>query len=255
MRRSPQWATVHSTERLTPHMQRLRFGGLVDFPQNHEGANIKLLLAPPGQTEPDLASFPQGPNRPVVRTYTVRDFDSTSGLLTVDFALHAHGGGPAMAFALNARPGDKVGIAGPGQKKIDTTTADWFLFVADMSALPAAAAIIDILPAHATGFARFLITSDDDRQPMTPPAGLQIQWQIHANEQEPAQGVIAALATLPWPAGIPGIFVAGEGTLVQQVRRWLLDTQGLSRADIYASPYWRIGLSEDQHQLAKRQAR
>ncbi|EKE77869.1 siderophore-interacting protein [Gallaecimonas xiamenensis] len=253
-RPAPRLVEVHSSQRLTPNMQRLVLTGpaLLGFPEGQEGANLKLLLPRPGEAVPDLDSFPQGPNRPVVRTYTVRHYHKASNQLTIDFALHGEHGGPASRFALTAKPGDKVGIAGPGPLKLTDLDAEHFLFAADMSALPAAAGILESLPATAKGHAVFEITSPEDRYPIAAPAGIHIHWLCHPEPQQPSLGQLEAIRALPWPQGSLSIFVAGEGSAVRAIRRFLLDERDIARKAMYASPYWKIGLTEDQHQVQKK---
>ncbi|WP_192954854.1 siderophore-interacting protein [Gallaecimonas mangrovi] len=255
-RKPPRLITVHSSTRLTPNMQRVIFSGdnLNDFPEGQEGANFKLLLPQPGDALPDLNAFPAGEGKkPIVRTYTVRRYDAATQQLTVDFALHGDQHmGPASQFAVNAKAGDQVGIAGPGPKKLSTLDADWFLFAADMSAIPAAAAVIEELPQDAKGYAFFEIPSADDKQPIDAPAGLSITWLINPDAQNPSSQQLDAIKAIDWPSGRPSIFAAGEGNTVRALRRYFLDEHNIERKAMYASPYWKIGLTEDQHQVQKR---
>lgn len=255
-RPAPRLVEVHSSQRLTPHMQRVVLTGeaLKGFPVGQEGANLKLLLPHPGDALPDLAAFPHGAGkRPVVRTYTVRHYHQASNQLTIDFALHGEEHmGPASRFAVNAKPGDKVGIAGPGPKKLENLDAEWFLFAADMSAIPAAAGIIESLPRDAMGHAFFEITSKADRQPVMAPPGITLHWLVHGDAQQPSTQLVDAISRLDWPQSAPCVFVAGEGSAVRAIRRYLIDQHDIPRKGMYASAYWKIGLSEDEHQVQKR---
>ena len=92
--------TVHSTDNITPNMQRIVLTGeaLSDFPQHQESAYIKLLFTADGQP---LTTLPEEntekAEKPRMRSYTVRAFDHHNRLLTIDFVLHGHGDsqGPA----------------------------------------------------------------------------------------------------------------------------------------------------------------
>jgi NADPH-dependent ferric siderophore reductase len=70
--------------------------------------------------------------RPQVRTYTVRRLDLEAGTIDVDFMLNGdHGLG--SRWALNARPGDVIGVRGStGRRQPEVT---WYLLVGDETAL------------------------------------------------------------------------------------------------------------------------
>lgn len=106
-RPAPRILEVLRTESVTPNMKRVVLGGgdLSDFPKNHESANFKLLIPRPGQTEIPLPPFGDAPpeERPIVRTYTLRHFDSERGEVVVDFMMHADHG-PASGRTCHSRP-------------------------------------------------------------------------------------------------------------------------------------------------------
>jgi len=143
----PRLAVVKTTKRLTPNMLRVTFSGdaLLGFPVNAASANIKLLLPHADQDEQAYRDSLQGAGiKPVKRTYTVVEYREIENELDIDFALHADAG-PATRFAINAQPGDTVGIAGPSSPKLVDAAADWFLIAGDMTALPAIDANIKLL--------------------------------------------------------------------------------------------------------------
>lgn len=244
---------VIRTERLTPSMHRVTLGGedLADFPANMESGHIKLML--PGE-QMGLAAFRElfisGSKDLPRRTYTVRHHRPEARELDVDFVVH-EGGGPACSWALAAKPGDLVGVGGPGPVKKPVEGADWFLFGADMSAIPAAAAALEALPADAVGHAVFEITQDDDIQPMTVPEGIQVHWLVHDDPHSCSDQQLEFFRSIDWPNGVPGIFVAGESGAVAALRKYLIAERGLDKRVLYISAYWKIGLVEDQHQIEK----
>ena len=257
-RSPPRLLSVKRSYALTPHMQRVVLTGeqLLDFPVGQEGANVKLLIPQPGQQAPNLAAFrTQAEDRPIVRTYTVRQYRPEDNELDIDFAIHtdAEGrGGPACAWAINAQPGDMIGVAGPGPRKLNSLQADWFLFAADMTALPAASAILESLADDAVGYAFFEVTSSADAQQLRIPAGIKVKWLVHAHPQKESSQLLEQMQDLQWPAGTPSIFVAGEGNAVRKIRQYVLKERGVARDHVYISPYWKIGLVEDEHQVQKR---
>jgi NADPH-dependent ferric siderophore reductase len=160
-RTPPRSLQVRRAELVTPHMRRITLAGddMAGFPVGSDGAHIKVFLPRPGQDRPVLPTLgPKGPvwpppeQRPITRTYMVRRFDATAGELDIDFVLHDDAG-PASGWAARAKPGDFIGIAGPGGPDRAVMGADWHLLAGDLSALPAIAATLETLPAAARGFA------------------------------------------------------------------------------------------------------
>ena len=89
MARSTLAVTVADKKRLSPNMIRLMLQGdsLKDFPTGYEGGYIKLV-------------FPGGLERPVVRSYTIREFSADSRVITIDKVSHWNTG-PAATWASN----------------------------------------------------------------------------------------------------------------------------------------------------------
>ena len=106
-------ATVVNSIQITPHLQRIILGGedLKTFPQNEEGAYVKLIL------EKDKALLENSKHRPKMRSYTVAEYDEKNSTLALDFVINMHEG-LSTNWAKNARPGEQVVIAGPGPRKI-----------------------------------------------------------------------------------------------------------------------------------------
>ena len=116
------------TQRLTPHMIRVVFGGNgfdTFSPKEFTDSYVKLALVPAGV---DVDALPRplsldsfdgldAARRPVVRTYTVRRADPVARELTIDFVVHGEHGvaGPCAA---HARPGGHV-LLSPGFASFD----------------------------------------------------------------------------------------------------------------------------------------
>ncbi|MEX3008059.1 siderophore-interacting protein [Hoeflea sp. TYP-13] len=244
---------VARSERLTPTMQRVTLCGedLADFPAGQESAHIKLLIPQENQSLTAFRDLVESKSKAVARrTYTVRHHRADTNELDVDFVVH-DGGGPACSWALAAGPGDFIGVAGPGPKKKPVDNADWYLFGADMAAIPAAAAALEELPDDAVGHAVFEITCDDDIQPVDAPDGIQLHWLVHEDPHTSSEQQLEFFRSIDWPKGTPGIFVAGESGAVSGLRKYLTNERGLDKRAMYISAYWKIGLIEDQHQVQK----
>ncbi|MDA4848157.1 siderophore-interacting protein [Hoeflea poritis] len=238
--------------RLTPNMHRVTLGGseLADFPTGQESAHIKLFVPESGQPAEDFGQLVRAGSKDITRrTYTVRHHRPDAAELDIDFVVH-EGGGPACDWALRARPGDVIGVAGPGPIKTPDHGADWFLFGADMAAIPAAAAALEALPQDAVGHAIFEITTDDDIQPVRAPAGIKIHWLVHEDPHVSSTQQLEFFRALDWSPGVPGVFVAGESGAVAGLRSYLINERGLDKRKMYISAYWKIGLIEKNAKAA-----
>jgi len=245
---------IKRSVRLTPNMQRVTFTGddLVGFPKDRNGANLKLLLPKPGASRVQFREALKSGERPITRTYTVRDYRTDANELDIDFVVHGDNG-PASRFAMNCQPGDFIGIAGPGPVKLNRLDADWFVFCADMSALPAAAASMENLPATAKGVAIFEIMDvEDDKYPIKMPPEFSVTWLTNPTSHIANTQQLEQLKTINWPTGSLSVFAAGEHSSTMAIRDFLLKDQKIPRKDAYIAGYWKIGLVEDQHQIEKR---
>ncbi|MEM1174335.1 MAG: siderophore-interacting protein [Pseudomonadota bacterium] len=241
--RTPRTLSVIRKHQLTPHMLRVTFGGddLSDFPQNPNSAHIKLRL-----TEPEDPSI----EKPVLRTYTVRHFDPVKLEMAVDFVLH-ESDGPASQWATNCTVGETIRIMGPGPTKLVDHDADWFLLVGDMSALPAIAANIEMLPSDARGMAIIEVINEEDQQDFATPDDLQIRWCVNSDPEQDNSVLFDAVNEFAWLDGRPSVWVAGEFSQSLAIRRFLVQERNVTRHDMYASSYWQIGQTEDGHRVSK----
>jgi NADPH-dependent ferric siderophore reductase len=240
MKKSGPWLlTVQRTERITPNMQRITFGGegLTGFPEDIASAYLKI-------------SFPDKESA-AVRSYTVRSFDPDSLELEVDFVVHGDHG-IASGWAVQASAGDTLEAGGPGPKKLLDLSGDWFLLVGDMSALPAIGANLARLPADAKGYAVIEVLDDADRQPLDVPENVAVHWIVNPDPNDSARQVMDIVSALEWFDGRCDAWVAGELDTVREVRSYLKSERGLSRQQMYASSYWQLGSTDEQHRVAKR---
>jgi len=254
-RAPPRLVEVKSKAKLTPNMLRVTFSGkaLLGFPTNAASANIKLLLPHADQDEKAYRDSLQGiGEKPIKRTYTVVEYRESSNELDIDFALHADSG-PATQFALNAQPGDTVGIAGPSRTKLVDITADWFLIAGDMTALPAIEANVKRLPIDSGGYLIIEVQEQADQRQLELPDSFNIQWLINPEPRSGNSKLAEVVVNLVWPAGIPGVWIAGEVSTVRTLHRFLAKTKRLEPQHRYTSAYWQIGQDEDAFQLVKRQ--
>ena len=241
----PRELEVLAREYVTPNMLRLTLGGpgMDGFPAGQVGGYVKLRLPSPAD-----------PAKTVVRTYTIRH--QREGEIDVDFALHGDadgGAGPATDWALSARLGDRITLAGPGAAKPLPPGADFYLSAGDMTALPAISVNLEQLAPDARGVAVLEIMSEDDRQDIACPEGVELRWTVNRHSGREDTPLAAQVRGIDWPDGNPYAWCACEFSSMRALRAYLRDERGLETDRLYISSYWKAGLNEDAHREVKRE--
>lgn len=244
----PQPVEVVRVERITPRLVSVHVAGgdLTRFQDAQPTAHIKVFLPAPGQDAPALPTmgpegrvWPEGEERPTVRTYTPRAYDPATGTLEVQFVLH--GEGPASAWAEQAKPGDKLALGGPGGRfDADLDAPRWFI-AGDESALPAVATLLDALPAEAGAQVHLEVGGPGDEIPLTSKASITVSW--HHRSPDVFGEELYAAATRATIADGYQVWVACEASAMRRIRRRLLD-DGVPRASLVTRGYWRLGESD-----------
>jgi len=231
---------VIRSSQITDHMLRITLGGddIALFPEDQESAYIKLIF-PQGEDERDL-----------MRTYTIRHQRKTE--IDVDFAIHDQMG-PASSWAINAQPGDRILVGGPGAKKLIHQPADWYLLAGDMTALPAISVNLSQMPSNACGYAIIEVLSKADIQPLAHPDNVELHWVINPNPDPDGAVLLERIQALPWLPGQPAVWAACEFNSMRALRRFLKQECDVPKTQLYVSSYWKIGQSEDGHKIAKQQ--
>ncbi|GGX19808.1 siderophore-interacting protein [Streptomyces chryseus] len=258
--------TVARTRRLSTSMLRVTFAGedLRGFASGGRDQSLSLFLPHPGQPEPVLppetepdwfGAYRALPDnvRAVMRSYTLREQrraadGADADEVDIDFALHGDGG-PASRWAAQAGPGDRVVILGPA---VEDNTAvrfrppqdtEWVLMWADETALPAAAAALEWLPAGMKAKVWIEVQHADDRLELTTPADADVTWLVR---DENAPTPLEAVGAAELPEGTPYTWIAGESSCVRALRRHLVQERNFDRKRVTFVGYWRRGLSEEQ---------
>lgn len=183
---------------LSPSLDRMVFTGADVARMKTEGPDqrIKVFFPLPGQ---DLPQVPCGEDwypryralpddqRPPMRTYTIRQLRAELGEVDVDFVLHGETG-PASRWAIHARPGDRVVLLAPDADCADSSEGwEWkppagvgqVLLVADETALPAVAGILEELAAMVDPprtLALLEVAQAGDAVPLKAPATAELVW-------------------------------------------------------------------------------
>jgi NADPH-dependent ferric siderophore reductase len=239
----PRDLNIIRTERITPNMQRVTLGGpgLAGFP-DAQGGYVKLQLS-------DAAGGR------AIRTYTVRAQRASE--IDVDFALHAETAtghaGPATEWALTVQPGEHIAVGGPGPAKPLPPGHDFYLIAGDMTALPAIAVNLAALPEGARGAAVIEVMSEADRQALARPDGVDIIWLVNPQPGSDPAALATAVRAIPADPATLYAWAACEFSAMQGLRTYLRGELGLGPDRLYISSYWKSGLTEEAHKVAKRE--
>ncbi len=246
--------TVERIVDVTPHMRRITLSGKDLERYVTGGPHLKLFVPPEGIGKPEwpvpgedgLPIWPAQDKRPQVRTYTVRSINADASAFDVDFVLHGDGS-VGSRWALNARPGDLVGVRGPVGRPLPA--ADWYLLVGDETALPVIARTLESLPASAKGVAIIEVADESEEQPIRFDADVELRW-LHRNGAEAGTTslLIDAVRGVEMPAAGARIHaMAGvEYTAFKAIRRYWRDKLKLDKKEVLPVAYWRRGHSEGE---------
>lgn len=227
--------------------------------------------------------------RPAMRTYTIRALRAEQDEVDVEFVLHGDEG-PASRWAMRARQGDRLAMTAPaGDVENAGAGYEWkpprgvkrILVVADETALPAAAGILEELAARSDRpqvDALIEVPLSDDAQLL--PSAARVRWLprdampgcthgerlLHAVRDLDLRAVIEQLGGKPeaveasaeapdepgdeqllWEAatlddGAPFYaWIAAESKVALGIRRYLVNECGLPKRYVSSMGYWREG--------------
>ena len=237
--------TVQSVTRITPHMLRITVQGedLAGFSSLGFDDHVKLLFPDAsGQLQlppPGIEGLPPA-LRDTMRDYTPHSYDAATKTLAIDFAVHE--AGPATAWALQAAPGQQLGIAGPRGSFIIPTAFDGHLLIGDDASLPAIARRLAELPAGTRAIAVIEVDSAADEQTLPSVADAHIHW-VHRNGAPAGQAdrLLTALAQLDAPAGDYYNWVSLESSAAKALRAALVNHYAAHPKWTKAAAYWKQG--------------
>ncbi|MFY1623832.1 siderophore-interacting protein [Micromonospora sp. WMMD735] len=270
MSKLPIWfLRVSETHQITPHMIRVVLTGddLQGLSLSEPDQQVKLYFPRAGQARPslpaatadtDVMSWYQAysaipdDERPWMRSYTIRWHDAATSSIAIDFVVHKHAG-PATQWAVNAKPGDTLGVFGPSAMfarhtplSAQLNDADWVLLIGDDAAIPAMSTIIERLPADKPAYAFIEVAGAPDEQPLTTRARLETTW-LHRGSIEPghSDALLQAVRAVNLPDGTGFAWVGGEANAVRGIRRHLVGDRGMPKRLVDFTGYWRLQLTQD----------
>ncbi|RZQ63351.1 siderophore-interacting protein [Amycolatopsis suaedae] len=239
----------------SPAMRRVTLGGEQLRPFHRDGLDlpgfvsdgfddhVKILLPPPGRTEPELPvqhrtgiDWPHSHTR-VNRDYTPRRWDPRAGELDLDFVLH--GDGPAARWARTAAPGDRLHLVGPKSSLDLPSDVDFVLLAGDETALPAIGRFLDERPLDCPVRVVVEITHDGaDAYPLDTSGDVEVTWLRRPST------VADYVTGMPWPYEKPYVWCGGEATSLKPLRRWCTYTRELPRERVNITGYWRTSRND-----------
>ncbi|WP_273688658.1 siderophore-interacting protein [Ketogulonicigenium vulgare] len=240
---------VDSTQRITPHMQRVRLSGedldrFAAFGAMHVRLQLPTAAVPnpfwPVAGPDGLPLWLDEARKPAPRVYTIRQLDADAGWVDIDLLLHDTDG-PGADWARSVQPGDEVGMIGPVGRPLKAA-ADHYLLGADETGLPAIARLLETLPSHVTGDAFIEVASEAEVQPIANRTGITLHWIYR--EGAPAGDLLAAkVMATPFPAGNAFGWFAAEAEYATRIREYWRGSLGLGRDATLVAAYWRRGAS------------
>ncbi|MBP0617582.1 siderophore-interacting protein [Jiella mangrovi] len=218
--------SVVSSERLSPAMLRIVLNGdeLRGFTSAGADDHVKLFVADKDGAEGER------------RDYTPRRYDHARNELTLDFAVHE--AGPATAWALSAKVGDELMIAGPRSSLVVEESVRRFLLIGDETALPAIGRRIEEAGPDVSIVSLVTVPERADEQSFETSADLDAHW-IH-RPLERADNPELLLDALRDIEIEPDCFVwiAAEASVVRALRQVILQERGHPKGWFKASGYW-----------------
>ena len=240
--------TVQEVERLTPNMARVTLGGdLAGFVSGAYDDHVKVFFPLPGQSAPTIpqpdanGQMPEGVVRSPGRDYTPRRYDVARNKLIIDFALHD--AGPATNWAMQAAPGQQVGVGGPRGSFVVPDDFDWYVFIGDETALPAIGRRLEELRAGTRALVVAAVAGREEEQTFMSRAEVETHWVYRplSRAEDPAP-LLDAVRSLTFPTSGDGYaWAAGESQTAKLLRRHLIDERGLDKSWVKAAGYWKRG--------------
>ncbi len=231
-------------------MVRVTFHGedLAGFAPRGPGAHVKLMFPAPGEDAPVMPppgpdgrpQWPENAPRPPVRTYTPRHFNPDTLELDVEFVIH--GDGPASTWASQASEGQRLIVMGPGGGLEMRSDREWYVIAADEPAIPAAATLLEALPAGTRAIVLLEVPDPAEERPLPTAAEVDVTW-LHRGHDDSAAGTLLepALRDLELPPGPGHLWVACEAGVMRRIRLHWLHDRALPCEMVTTRGYWKRG--------------
>lgn len=220
------------------------------------GVNNKIFIPPKGHSTVDMPVYNDETHiwetlneetRPVVRTYTHRAINLEAKELTIDFAVH-EGNSIACEWAMNAVENDEIGLAMKIKHKDTLAEANHYLFVTDMTGIPATSALVEKLPNHvkATIITEVMTEEDILSEHYSSAADLDMHWLINPHPETGSDLFDFTKNMIDLLPESHFVHTTAEFSTVRKLRDYLRTEKGWSTREFYACAYWQIGKKENE---------
>ncbi|MDQ7993714.1 MAG: siderophore-interacting protein, partial [Propionicimonas sp.] len=154
--------------------------------------------------------------------------------------------GPASAWAMRAAPGDPVALWGPRTAYEPPAGTEHLVLVADETALPAVAVILEQLPDGVTAQVVAEVGAEGERQQLPELDQAAVTW-LHRDGAEAGTttSLLDTVRALPPFPGATYVWGGGESRAMTAVRRHVRDERGLERDAVSLVAYWRRDATGD----------
>lgn len=247
---------VLKTEWLTPYIKSITLTGenLDDFISESFEDHVKLYFPPSGKIKPSLPQLnPNGSldtsgmkDGTIVRDFTPRRFNTLKK--EVEFQFFIHHDRPASTWAVQAQPGDFIGMSGPKKSLIIPTEFDWYLMLGDETAIPALGRFLDEL---STERSVTVVIETDQPAPSSlfkSAKNFHIQW---VNKSLNPTSLHDYIAQWSIPSGEGFVWGAGEYAIMRALYSELINTKKIDKSRMRISSYWEKGEANSHGSFGK----
>ena len=176
------------------------------------------------------------------RDYTPRRFCREACTLTIDFALHE--AGPATRWALAARTGDPIQVAGPKGSSVTWDSVRRRLLVGDETALPAIGRCIEEAQAGVEITSLVAVAGPQEHQTFATHANLTTLWAHRPLSTAADPTALLALVDSLALTRDTFVWVAAEAKVARAVRAHLVAERDHPPSWIKAGGYWIQGRAD-----------
>lgn len=197
-----------------------------DFVSLSEDDHIKLIVG--GAMDED--------GRPAMRDYTPRRWNCDTGEFVIEFALHENPG-PSTEWAINARPGDCVDIAGPRGSVVIGDGFDWYWLIGDETALPAVSRFLEQRP-RASIRAVIAVANEGERIPLNVSPSQIVEWAYRPiSMATDSAALIDSVMSQAFPLGKGFVWIAAEAGVAKSLRA-RIEALDCSAIQLKVKGYW-----------------
>ncbi|WP_198598221.1 siderophore-interacting protein [Mangrovicella endophytica] len=235
---------------ITPSMRRVVLTGPRIAELADGSLHVRLFFPPkrrplrgPVLGEDGCPVWPEGEDKLTPRVYTIREVDAAKAQVAIDILRHDGDTTAGSFFAVNAKGGDAVGMAGPLGDAHPAFRKKFFFF-GDETAIPAIDRILRRLPAETQVHAVIEVANPSEEQVLRSDAALRVDW-LHRDRAKTSLADAAAKLTAEMLGDDGYVWAGCEFADFQAIRRHCRKALGLKADRHHVVAYWRKGARSD----------